>query len=265
MKTLIPHLYKKKLTGDPIVMVTAYDATMARIIDDAGADVILVGDSLGMVIQGQATTLPVTVDEMIYHTKAVKRAVKRALVVADMPFLSYQPSTEDAIRNAGRLLKEGSAEAVKLEGGTHIAPLVRTLTDFGIPVVGHIGLEPQRVHVYGGYKIQGTSKESAQQLLEDAQDLSQAGAISLVLEGIPAALAQEITASVSIPTIGIASGPHCDGQVLVSYDLWGFNPDFEPKFVKRYCNGYTILRDAVSAYAHDVKTKKFPNKDHTPK
>jgi 3-methyl-2-oxobutanoate hydroxymethyltransferase len=255
-------LGKKKRARDPIVMVTAYDATLARLIDQAGADVVLVGDSLGMVIQGEKTTLPVTMDDMVYHTRIVRKGVTHAHLVADMPFLSYQASRETAITNAGRLLKEAGAEAVKLEGGGVISDLVRSLVDCGIPVMGHVGLEPQRVHSYGGYKMQGTDGRAADTIREDAEAIATAGAYSLVLEGIPAALAKEISESLAIPTIGIGSGPHCDGQVLVSYDLWGFDPEFRPKFVKTYCDGHAMLSQAVKSFAQDVREGKFPDKAH---
>lgn len=265
MKLTLTTLLKKKQTREPIVMVTAYDATLARLIDDAGADILLVGDSLGMVIQGHETTLPVTLEDMIYHTRAVARAARRAIVVADMPFLSYQVSLEDAIRNAGQLMKVAGAEAVKLEGGRGIAKTVAALSNIGIPVIGHVGLEPQRVHAYGGYKLQGTTADTADRIFDDAQAVAEAGAVAIVLEGIPAALAARITEVLPIPTIGIGSGPRCDGQVLVSYDLWGFNPQFKPKFVKRYCDGHSLLSEAVKTFAAEVRSNTFPSKDYTPK
>lgn len=258
MKITIPELGKKKTKAEPIVMVSTYDAAMARIVDDAGVDILLVGDSLGMVIQGKANTLSVTLDEMVYHCQAVRQGCRKAHLVADMPFMSYQASRRDALMNAGRLLKEGGAEAVKLEGGMAIGDTVSALVDAGIPVMGHIGLEPQRLHHYGGYKVQGTSRESAERIEKDAAALVAAGVYSMVLEGIPAPLAKSITASVSVPTIGIASGPECDGQVLVAHDLLGFNPDFRPKFVKRYCDAYTLFRDAVGRFAEETRQRRFP-------
>lgn len=264
-KLTIAHLHKKKRDRLPITMMTAYDATCARMVDQGGVDVILVGDSLGMVIQGNDNTLSVTVDDMIYHTKAVARGTRRAHIVADMPFLSYQVSREAAISNAGRLLKEGHAESVKLEGGTVMASTVKALVDIGIPVMGHVGLEPQKVHAYGGYKIQGTTREAAEQIIEDALAIADAGAYAIVLEGIPEALAKRITDQLAIPTIGIASGLHCDGQVLVSYDAWGFNPDFQPKFVKPYIDGYVSLSEAVERFVYDVRERTFPASEHTPK
>lgn len=265
MKLTIPELGKKKKLSEPIVMLSVYDATMAKIADDAGIDILLVGDSLGMLIQGHDSTLSVTIDEMIYHTRAVRRGCRRAHLVADMPFLSYQPSPRDAVLSAGRFLKEAAAEAVKIEGGAVQRDTVRAMVDAGIPVMGHIGLEPQRVHHYGGYKIQGTTAESSERILNDAQVLVEAGVYSIVLEGVPEALAARITSAIPVPTIGIASGPHCDGQVLVSYDLWGLNPDFKARFAKRYCDGYSLLGKAVEQFAEDVRKRRFPDKNHTPK
>lgn len=258
MKITPPKLLQKKKSGEPIVALTAYDATFAALIDAAEVDMVLVGDSLGMVIQGQETTLPVTLEDVLYHTRAVRRGVKSAQIIADMPFLSYQVSRETAILNAGRLIKEGGAEAVKLEGGKSIAPIVHTLSEIGIPVMGHVGLEPQQVLNYGGYKRQGTNEAHAAEILEDACAIAEAGAYAIVLEGIPSALAKEITGKIAIPTIGIGSGPHCDGQILVSYDIFGLNPNFSPKFVKRYCDGYKVFSDAAKSFAKEVRNRKFP-------
>ncbi len=263
-KMTIPLLAAKKKKGEKIVMVTAYDFTFATLIDRA-ADILLVGDSLGMVVQGAPNTLGVTVEEVIYHTRAVSRAAASAHVVADMPFLSYQVSDNAAVLNAGRLLKEGGAESVKLEGGSRIAPLVKRLSETGIPVMGHVGLEPQQVHRTGGYKMQGRDAESRDRIFADAQSLEAAGAYALVLEGIPQELAKKITAALGIPTIGIASGPHCDGQVLVSCDLLGLNPNFSPRFVKRYLDGAVVVEKALQQFAEEVRSGKFPDENHTVK
>lgn len=251
---------KKK--GQKIAMLTAYDATFGRLIDQAGVEMVLVGDSLGMVIQGYENTLPVTTDDIIYHTKAVGRAVRRAHLVADMPFMSYQASASDALRNAGRLMKEGGAESVKLEGGSETAGTVAALTSVGIPVMAHIGLKPQSIHQMGGYKIQGRTLKQSEKLLGDALKLEEAGAYSLLLEGIAMETAAEITKSVNIPTIGISSGPYCDGQVLVIYDLLGINRDFSPKFVKKYANLAEDIGGAVSQYIEEVKNGNFPSEEH---
>ena len=235
-KVTIHTLQNMKERGEKITMLTAYDATFARLLDDGGIDVLLVGDSLGMVIQGHDTTLPVTLDEVIYHTRAVARGARRALVVGDMPFMSYQAGLDQAVENAGRLLKEGGAHCVKLEGGGRHVALVRRLTDAGIPVMGHLGLTPQSYHQMGGFKVQGKNRGAAEGLLRDAIALQDAGASSIVLEGIPTAVATRITAALSVPTIGIGAGAACDGQVLVIYDLLGMNDEFKPKFVRRYEN-----------------------------
>jgi 3-methyl-2-oxobutanoate hydroxymethyltransferase len=260
-KVTIHTLHKKKASGEKLTMLTCYDATFARLLDDAGVDILLVGDSLGMVVQGHATTLPVTLDEMIYHTRAVLRGTRHAQVVGDMPFMTYQASLEDAVRAAGRLVKEGGAEAVKLEGGAQHAGLVHRLVESGIPVMGHIGLTPQSVHQLGGFKVQGRSADQAQRLVEDARTLEAAGAYALVLEGIPLELGREITEAIAIPTIGIGAGPHTDGQVLVIYDLLGMNEDFKPKFVRRYENFAVRIRTAVDEYCDDVRSGRFPSDD----
>ena len=258
-KITVPKLQEMKKKGEKIAMVTAYDYSFARLLDAAGAEILLVGDSLGMVIQGRPNTLGVTLDHMIYHTQCVASGAREAHVVCDLPFLSYQASEEDAIRSCGLALKKGHAEAVKLEGGEEMVKTVRTLTSMGIPVMGHVGLMPQRVQQMGGYKIQGKGKEAAKKVLKDAKAVAAAGAYALVLEGIPAELAETITKSVSIPTIGIGSGPYCDGQVLVIYDLLGMYPDFSPKFVKKYAELGTTIGDAVKRYVEEVKSGKFPS------
>jgi 3-methyl-2-oxobutanoate hydroxymethyltransferase len=247
-----PDLPAMKLRGEKISMLTAYDATMARLFDQAGVDVLLVGDSLGMVILGVEDTLGVTMDDMIRHTRAVRRGARRALVVADMPFMSYQTSIEDAVRNAGRLLQEGGAMAVKLEGGLPILGTVERLIALGIPVIGHLGLLPQSVHQLGGFKRQATSPEARRRLLEDARLLEKAGAQAVVLECIPPDLAEEATAMLTIPTIGIGSGPMCDGQVLVSYDLLGLTSE-APPFAKKYAQLGQLVLDAARQFTADVK------------
>lgn len=244
-------------------MTTAYDATFARMFDEAGTDILLVGDSLGMVVQGLDTTLPVTVDEIIYHARAVSRGAKRAHLVGDMPFMSYQVSPEQALTNAGRMLAEGGMHAVKLEGGADLAPTIRRLTSAGIPVMGHVGLTPQSVHAMGGFKVQGKDREEADRVLSDAMAVAQAGAYALVLEGIPRALAANITAQLAIPTIGIGAGPQCDGQVLVCYDMLGLTPDRVPRFVKAYEQFYERGLNAVSAYCEEVRSGAFPTAAHS--
>jgi len=262
-KVTIHSLAKNKADGVKTVMITAYDATFARMVDQAGVDVILVGDSLGNVIQGQSSTLPVTMEQMIYHCAAVNRGSSRAQIVGDMPFMSYQVSVEEAVRNAGRLVAEGGAEAVKLEGGREFCQVVKAIGRAGIPVMGHLGLTPQAVHKLGGYRIQGKSADARAQLMEDAIALQEAGAYALVLEGVPGELAGEITAKLHIPTIGIGAGVACDGQVLVSYDMLGMNPDFTPKFLKRYLEGYALMMSAVEGYAREVREGVFPSEAHT--
>lgn len=260
MKLTIPQIQAMKKSAQKIAMLTAYDYTFARILDQTGIDLVLVGDSLGMVVQGHRNTLPVTVDEMIYHTRLVSRGLTRAHLVCDMPFLSYQASLEEAVQNCGRALKEGRAESVKLEGGEEIAETVHKLTTLGIPVMGHIGLKPMHVHLMGGYKIQGKDEKSENQILREAKILQQAGAYALVVEGIPSALAHTLSQSIQIPTIGIGSGVHCDGQVLVIYDLLGFYQDIKPKFVRRYLEGFSLVSGAVQKYIEDVRSQNFPSK-----
>ncbi len=258
----IPKIQKMKSHGEKIAMVTCYDASFARLVDGTGIELVLVGDSLGMVIQGHGSTLPVTVNDMIYHTAAVSRGLTRPLLVADMPFMSYQAEFGAALKAAGQLLKKGNAQSVKVEGGEEVTELTYRLARVGIPVMGHIGLEPQKIHRYGGFKIQGKSSEEERHLLKQAKALQEAGCWSLVLEGIPMEAAQRITAALKIPTIGIASGPHCDGQVLVLYDLLGMNPDFRPRFLKRYADLSEIIPQAVGRYVEDVKAKAFPTAEH---
>ncbi len=240
-----------------ITAVTAYDFTMAQLVDQAGVDMILVGDSLGMVVQGEDSTLPVEMEHVLYHTRCVAKGVKRSHIMADMPFLSYQANHEDAIRNAGNLLKAG-AQSVKMEGGEEIADLVWYMNKIGIPVMGHIGLKPQSLHRMGGYKIQGKSKLEGDEIFNDAQALEEAGAFALLLEGIPAELASEITASVSIPTIGIGSGVGCSGQIQVIHDILGLNPDFKPRHARQYAQIGDMIKNATQHYAQDVVSEKFP-------
>jgi 3-methyl-2-oxobutanoate hydroxymethyltransferase len=247
-----------KESGEKIAMLTAYDFLVARLLDEVGVDVILVGDSLGNVIQGHETTLPVTVDDMIYHAKAVKRAVRRALVVVDMPFMSYQTSVDDAVRNCGRVMKEVGAGAVKLEGGEYVAEIAAHLVKIGIPVMGHLGLTPQAINMFGTYEVRATTKAEATRLMHDARMLVDAGVFALVLEKIPSALARRVTSAVPIPTIGIGAGPHCDGQVLVVYDMLGLTEEFKPRFVRRYAELADQMRAAFTTYIEDVKGKRFP-------
>ena len=244
-------------------MLTAYDAAMAALLDRAGIDVILVGDSLGMVVLGYETTIPVTLDAMIHHAAAVTRGAKRPLVIADMPFLTYQVNAEQALRNAGRLLQESGVQAVKLEGGREIADTIRRIVDVGIPVMGHIGLTPQSVHQLGGFRAVGGTKEEARQLLDDAQLLQDAGAFAVVIESIPADLAARITAELQIPTIGIGAGPECDGQVLVSNDVFGLFNGPVPRFVKQYANAGALIVAGAQEYIEDVRRGRFPAAEHS--
>jgi len=252
-----------KSNGEKIAMVTAYDATFSRLMDTSGVDVILVGDSVGMVVQGHENTLPVTMEHMIYHCAAVSRGANRALVVGDMPFMSFQVSAEEALKNAGRLLSEGSAHAVKIEGGKELAPTVRKLVQAGIPVMGHIGLTPQSVHQLGGFKAQGKDAEAAEKLMADALALQEAGCFSLVIECVPGPLAQHISEELTIPTIGIGAGVGCDGQVLVCYDMLGMNEGFKPKFLKTYDELGRRIREATASYIDEVRAESFPEKEHT--
>lgn len=258
----VPALQRMKRAGQPITVLTAYDASFARLLDRADIDVLLVGDSLGMVIQGQKDTLAVTVDEVVYHTRAVVRGSRHAHIVADMPFMSYQASIEDGLRNAGRLIKEGGAGAVKLEGGQQHTDLVQRITEIGIPVMGHVGLTPQSIHAFGGYKVQGRDKPAAQRLLQDALALQQAGAYAVVIEAVPREVARKITETLEIPTIGIGAGPDCDGQVLVIYDLLGMDETFSPRFVKRYDEFASRVGDAAARFAQDVRARRFPAAEH---
>jgi 3-methyl-2-oxobutanoate hydroxymethyltransferase len=246
---------------EPIVMVTCYDATMARIVDEADIDVILVGDSAGNVMAGLDNTLGVTMDMMVHHTLCVTRVKPKALVVADMPFLSYQTGVRDAVVNAGRLIQEGGAQAVKIEGGSRVIEQVKAIVRADIPVMGHLGLTPQSVHAFGGYRVQGKTEAAANRLKDDAMALEDAGVFSIVFECVPAPLAQEITKSLVVPTIGIGAGPACDGQVLVIQDLLGMSKEFRPKFVKRYAGLFDTIRDALDAYAREVKSGVFPSEE----
>jgi len=248
--------------GENLTMLTSYDYTMARMIDEAGVDMILVGDSLGMVVQGEKTTLPVTIEDVIYHTKAVAKGIQYSHVMADMPFLSYHASHDEAVRNAGKLIQAG-AESVKLECGEEFADLIWYLKRIGIPVMAHVGLKPQSVNTMGGYKVQGKSKSDADEIIRDVKILEEAGAFGFLLEGIPTEVAEEITQSVKVPTIGIGSGQYCSGQVLVSYDLLGANPEFKPKFVRRYMDLHGQVQKAIKSYVSDVKTRKFPNENES--
>ncbi|MDI3517066.1 MAG: 3-methyl-2-oxobutanoate hydroxymethyltransferase [Thermotogota bacterium] len=246
-----------------LVMVTAYDYPSARIAQDAGVDMILVGDSLGNAVLGYENTIPVTMDEMIIHTRAVRKGADKTFIIGDMPFMSYQTSIEDAIRNAGRFMKEAGTNAVKLEGGEEVAEIVYKLVRFGVPVMGHIGFTPQSVHELGGYRVQGKDEASKRRLIEGAKALEEAGAFAIVLEMVVSEVAKEITESISIPTIGIGSGPHCDGQVLVWHDLLGMNPDFRPRFAKAYVNLYEISRKALEEYKDEVRRGIFPSAEHS--
>lgn len=255
----IPDLIARKKRGEKIAALTAYDATMASLLDESGIDVLLVGDSLGMVVLGYASTLPVTLEQMVHHTAAVARGVRRALVVADMPFLTYQVSVTEAVRNAGRLVQEGGAAAVKLEGGEPVAETVKRLVDVGIPVMGHLGLTPQSVHQLGGYRRQAATDGAAAKLVEDAALLEEAGAFALVLESIPADVARRVTEELGIPTLGIGAGPHCDGQVLVTSDVLGLS-DRCPPFAKRYVDLGSEITAAAARFVSDVRGGKFPER-----
>ena len=263
MRVTINDVREMKARGEKIPMMTAYDYTSARIVDDAGIPIILVGDTLGQVVLGYDSTLPVTMDEMIHHTRAVARGAGRALIVGDMPFMSYQTGPTDALRNAGRFLQQGGAQTVKLEGGVNMARTVERIVSSGIPVMGHIGLTPQSVNQLGGYKVQGKSLKSAVRLMEDARALEEAGVFALVLECIPASLARLITERVSIPTIGIGAGRNCDGQVQVFHDMLGLFTDFVPKHAKRYADLGQSIAGAVAEYISEVKDQSFPTREHS--
>ncbi|MEW5746132.1 MAG: 3-methyl-2-oxobutanoate hydroxymethyltransferase [Nitrospirota bacterium] len=262
-KTTVQDFLRKKQQGQKITVITAYDCTFARIADEAGVDAVLVGDSLAQVVQGIDNTLPVTMDEMVYHTKMAARGAQRALVIGDMPYLSYQVSVEEAVRNAGRFLKEAGAQAVKLEGGREVAPQVAAMRRAEIPVMAHIGLTPQAIHRMGGYRVQGRTEEEAKRLTEDAKILEDAGAFSLILEAIPAELARRISGALTIPTIGIGGGPHCDGQVLVIHDVLGLFDRFVPKFVKRYAAMKQDALAAIRQYKDEVEKGVFPGKEQS--
>ena len=255
----VPEFRSAKSRGAKLAVVTAYDYTSARLCDEAGVDCILVGDSVGMVVQGHPTSLPVTLDEMIYHTKCVMRGARRALVVVDLPFMTYQVSPRQAVRSAGRLMKEAGAHAVKLEGGVRMRPAIRACVDAGIPVMGHIGLTPQSVHQMGGFKVQ----RDEEQLLADTAAVEEAGGFAVVVESVPADLGAKLTAAVTIPTIGIGAGANCDGQVLVFHDMLGLYPDFKPKFAKRYADLGAAVKTAVESYCREVRDGSFPAAEHT--
>jgi len=250
-----------KVRGEKISMLTAYDFTMAQIIDQAGIEIILVGDSASNVMAGYETTVPMTLEHMIYHTSCVVRGVNRALVIADLPFMSYQVTTKEALISAGRMMKEAGAHAVKLEGGKYIADTIKRIVDAGIPVMGHLGLTPQSIYKFGTYKVRATEDQEAKELIRDAKLLEAAGCFSIVLEKIPAQLAAKVSKELSIPTIGIGAGSECDGQVLVIHDMLGLNKEFNPRFLRRYADMNSVMTDAVQNYIKDVKIKDFPNKD----
>jgi 3-methyl-2-oxobutanoate hydroxymethyltransferase len=258
MRVTIRDLKEMKRRGEKIAMITAYDYTSARIVEEAGIPIILVGDSLGQVVLGYDSTVPVTMDDMVHHIKTVVRGTQKAHIVGDMPFLSYQADSAEAIRNAGRLLKEGGCQSVKLEGGRHVADTVRRIVQSGIPVMGHLGLTPQAVNQLGGYRVQGRTTKAAVELIEDAKALEEAGAYAIVLESVPAQLSQLITERLSIPTIGIGAGVNCDGQVQVFHDLLGLFSDFVPKHTRRYADLAEAIRGAVSSYVTDVQSQSFP-------
>ncbi len=256
-------LREMKAGGKRIAMLTAYDYLSAEILDEAGIDIILVGDTLGMVFAGHETTLPVTMQMMLYHTEIVTRAVKRAMVVGDMPFMSYQITPEEALRNAARFMAEGRANGIKLEGGRAMVPTIKKIIRAGIPVMGHIGLTPQSIYKFGGYHLQGKDAVEAQRILDGAKALEDAGIFALILEKIPMELAKRVTEKLSVPTIGIGAGPHCDGQVLVQHDMLGIFDKFRPRFVKRYAELGKTMREAFKEYIDDVREGRFPNKEHS--
>lgn len=262
-KNTVSTLQKQKEQGDKITMLTCYDYSMAKLMDEAGINILLIGDSLGNVILGYEDTLSVTMEDMIHHSAAVARGAKNALIVCDMPFMSYQVSVEDAVRNAGRLMKEGRANVVKLEGGASVCPQIEAIVKASIPVCAHIGLTPQSINAFGGFKVQGKSEEAARQLIEDAKRVEAAGASLLVMEGIPAKLAEIITKTVNIPTIGIGAGAGCDGQVLVYQDMLGMFKDYVPKFVKIFADTGSVMKQAFADYTREVKEGTFPSAEHT--
>ena len=262
-KVTIHTLREKKRAGEKIAMLTCYDASFARLLDDAGTDILLVGDSVGMVVQGHGTTLPVSLEDMIYHTRAVVRGTRRAQVVGDMPFMSYQASGDEAFRNAGRFLKEGGATGVKLEGAGPVVELTAHLVGSGIPVMGHLGLTPQSVNQFGGFKVQGRDEQAAERIVTDARELADAGAFSVVLECVPEALGRRVTEAVDVPTIGIGAGPHTDAQVLVFHDLVGLSAGRLPRFVKQYADLRSAIGDAVKAFSAEVAAGDYPGPEHT--
>lgn len=262
MKNTTTSIMQMKNSGHKISMLTAYDYTTARLLDEAGVNTILVGDSLGNVILGYKDTISVTVEDMIHHSAAVARGAKNALVVTDLPFMSYQTSVYDAVVNAGRLMKEGRAGAVKLEGGKEVCPQIKAIVSAGIPVVAHLGLTPQSINTFGGFKVQGKTEAAAKKLIEDAKAVEEAGAFLLVLECVPAKLAKLVTESINIPTIGIGAGAGCDGQVLVIYDMLGMFSDFKPKFVKHFANAGDVIREAVKTYIAEIDDGTFPAEEH---
>ncbi|MBE6868066.1 3-methyl-2-oxobutanoate hydroxymethyltransferase [uncultured Ruminococcus sp.] len=263
MKNTVSTLLKQKQSGEKITMLTAYDYTTARIMDECGVNSILVGDSLGMVMLGYENTLPVTMEDMIHHTRAVARGANNAFIVADMPFMSYQASVREAVLNAGRLIKEGGANAVKLEGGAEVCEQIRAIVNASIPVVAHLGLTPQSVNVFGGFKVQGKSADKAKKLIDDALRIQEAGACAVTLEGIPAKLAEIITKKLFIPTIGIGAGNGCDGQVLVYQDMLGLTVGHTPKFAKRFADIGELMRKGITDYITEVKNGTFPSEEHT--
>lgn len=256
------YFQEAKKTGQRITMLTAYDYPMAKMVDEAGIDAILVGDSLGNAVLGYDSTIPVTMDDMVHHIKAVTRGVKRAMVIGDMPFLSYHISREESVRNAGRILQEGGAQAVKLEGGNEVADVIRAMVAAGIPVMGHLGLTPQSVYQLGGYKVQGRDEATARKLIDDARAIQEAGVFSIVLECVPVPLAKLLTETLEVPTIGIGAGPHCNGQVLVTHDLLGLFMGHSPKFAKRYANLHEEITRALKAYREEVISGAFPGPEH---
>lgn len=263
MKNTVATARQQKKDGDKITMLTAYDYSTAKLMDEAGINMLLVGDSLGMVMMGYEDTLSVTMEDMIHHTAAVARGAKNALVVGDMPFMSYQASVYDAVVNAGRLMKEGRCNAVKLEGGAAVCPQIKAITEASIPVMAHIGLTPQSVNAFGGFKVQGKSEEAARRILDEAKAVEEAGAFAVVLECVPAKLAELITKTVNIPTIGIGAGAGCDGQVLVYQDMLALFSDFKPKFVKHFADVGSVMREGFKAYIEEVKAGTFPAEEHT--
>jgi 3-methyl-2-oxobutanoate hydroxymethyltransferase len=252
-----------KAEGKKISMITAYDFTMARLVDMAGIDIVLIGDSASNVMAGNETTLPITLDQMIYHSQCVIRGIDRALVVADLPFMSYQVTPKEALKSAGRMMKEAGVHALKLEGGTAVVDTVKKIVDAGIPVMGHLGLTPQSIYKFGTYKVRATEKDEADILISDAKKLEEAGCFAIVLEKIPSSLAKKVSETLSIPTIGIGAGVHCDGQVLVLHDMLGLNKDFNPRFVRRYADLQTVITDAVGNYIKDIKSENFPNESES--